>query len=51
LWDDGLEYGSKPGICHIFVHKPIETANLCIDDADALRDKVHDIMEQKLDNA
>jgi len=51
LWDDGLEYGSKPGICHIFVHKPIETANLSIDDADALRDKVHDIMEQKLANA
>jgi hypothetical protein len=34
-----LDHGSKPGICNIFVHKPIETANLTIDDADALRDK------------
>jgi 1-acyl-sn-glycerol-3-phosphate acyltransferase len=48
LWDDGLEHGSKPGICHIFVHKPIETADLTIDDADALRDRVHDIIESKL---
>ena len=48
LWDDGLKYGSKPGVCHIFVHKPIETAGMTIDDADALRDKVYEIMDQKL---
>jgi 1-acyl-sn-glycerol-3-phosphate acyltransferase len=48
LWDNGLEHGSKPGICHIFVHKPIETANLTPDDADALRDQVHNIINQKL---
>jgi len=51
LWDDGIKYGSRPGICHIFVHKPIETANLTIDDADALRDMVHGIIEKKLANA
>lgn len=51
LWDDGIKYGSRPGICHIFVHKPIETANLTIDDADALRDRVHDIIERKLAKA
>jgi len=51
LWDDGIKYGSRPGICHIFVHKPIETANLTIDDADALRDMVHGIIEKKLTNA
>jgi len=51
LWDDGLEYGSRPGICHIFVHRPIETADLTIDDADALRDRVHDIIESKLTKA
>jgi 1-acyl-sn-glycerol-3-phosphate acyltransferase len=48
LWDTGLDHGSKPGICNIFVHAPIETANLTIDDADALRDKVHSIIQQKL---
>jgi 1-acyl-sn-glycerol-3-phosphate acyltransferase len=48
LWDNGLEYGSRPGICHIFVHKPIETAGLSIDDADALRDRVYELIKQKL---
>jgi 1-acyl-sn-glycerol-3-phosphate acyltransferase len=48
LWDTGIEYGSRPGICNIFVHKPIETADLTLDDADALRDEVHDIIKQKL---
>jgi 1-acyl-sn-glycerol-3-phosphate acyltransferase len=48
LWDTGLKYGSRPGICDIFVHKPIKTDNLTIEDADALRDKVHRIIEKKL---
>ena len=48
LWDTGLEFGSRPGICDIFVHKPIETAHLTLDDADALRDEVHAIIKQKL---
>src|SRR5215217_1248669 len=39
LWDTGLEHGSKPGICNIFVHEPIETAHLTLDNADTLRDK------------
>lgn len=48
LWDSGLKFGSKPGICNIFVHKPINTANLTTDDADALRDRVFNIINQKL---
>jgi len=48
LWDTGKEFGSRPGICDIFVHKPIETAHLTLDDADALRDEVYDIIKQKL---
>ncbi|HEY8783783.1 MAG TPA: lysophospholipid acyltransferase family protein [Mucilaginibacter sp.] len=51
LWDTGTEYGSRPGICNIFVHKAIETANLTIDNADALRDEVYDIIKQKLEAA
>ena len=49
LWDNGHTYGSKPGVCDIFVHKPIETAHLTIDDADALRDQVHKIIGEKLE--
>ncbi|HVW96929.1 MAG TPA: lysophospholipid acyltransferase family protein [Mucilaginibacter sp.] len=51
LWDTGSEYGSRPGICDIFVHKPVETAHLTLDDADALRDEVFNIIEQKLEKA
>jgi len=48
MWDNGLKYGSRPGICHIFVHKPIATKGMTVDDADALRDKVYDMIKQKL---
>lgn len=48
LWDDGKKFGSKPGVCDIFVHKPIETAHLTINDADALRDQVHAIISKKI---
>jgi 1-acyl-sn-glycerol-3-phosphate acyltransferase len=51
MWDSGHKYGSKPGVCHIFVHKPIETADLTIDDTDMLREKVRGIMANKLANA
>jgi 1-acyl-sn-glycerol-3-phosphate acyltransferase len=47
FWDDGLKYGSKPGLCRIYVHKPIETAHLEIADADALRDEVWGIIQRK----
>jgi 1-acyl-sn-glycerol-3-phosphate acyltransferase len=49
LWDSGTKYGSKPGICNIFVHKPIETSHLTIDDADSLRDEVYRIMKEKFE--
>jgi len=48
LWDDGIKHGSTPGVCHIFVHEPIETAHLTTDDADRLRDEVYAIIEKKL---
>ncbi len=48
LWDDGTKYGSTVGICKIFVHKPIETAHLGIDDADALREEVYGIISAGL---
>lgn len=49
MWDDGRLYGSRPGICHIFVHKPIETADMTVEDADLLKDEVYRVIKQKLD--
>jgi len=51
FYDDGVKYGSRPGICHIYVHKPIETAHLSIDDADALRDRVYGLIKEKFESA
>ncbi len=48
LWDDGTRYGTRPGICKYYVHKPIETALLTPADADELRDRVYDIISRKL---
>ncbi|HEY9196114.1 MAG TPA: lysophospholipid acyltransferase family protein, partial [Mucilaginibacter sp.] len=48
LWDNGHQYGSRPGICNIYVHKPIETTNLTVADVDALRDEVYTIIQNKL---
>jgi 1-acyl-sn-glycerol-3-phosphate acyltransferase len=47
IWDTGLELGGKPGISHVYVHKPIETAHLTIEDADKLKDEVFNIIDQK----
>ncbi len=48
LWDDGTKYGTKPGVCHFYIHKPIETTNFTSADADALRDEVYDIISQQV---
>ncbi|MDT3401690.1 lysophospholipid acyltransferase family protein [Mucilaginibacter terrae] len=50
LWDTGLERGSRPGLCKIHVHKPIETAHLTVADADALRDEVFAIINHKFES-
>jgi len=49
FWDNGTKHGSKPGISAYFVHKPIDTTNLTLDDTDALRDKVYGIMKRKFE--
>ncbi|MFC4210524.1 lysophospholipid acyltransferase family protein [Pedobacter lithocola] len=47
-WDDGAKYGSKPGICDIYVHKPINTAGLTDADAENLKNKVFNLIDSKL---
>ncbi|MDB5151577.1 MAG: 2-acyl-glycerophospho-ethanolamine acyltransferase [Mucilaginibacter sp.] len=49
MWDSGSKYGSRPGICNIFVHKPIETAGMTVEDADLLKSEVYKVIKQKLD--
>jgi len=48
MWDSGSKYGSRPGICNIFVHKPIETDGMSIDDADILKDEVYKVIRHRL---
>jgi 1-acyl-sn-glycerol-3-phosphate acyltransferase len=47
FWDAGTKYGSRPGICRVFIHKPVETALLTLGDTDNLRDTVKNIIRQK----
>lgn len=47
-WDDGLRYGSQPGTCFVYVHKPIETDKMKESQAEELRDEVYGIIQQKL---
>lgn len=48
MWDDGSRHGSKPGVSNIYVHEPVETLNLNINDADELRDHVYGLIKAKL---
>lgn len=48
MWDDGSEYGSRPGISHICVHSPVETTGLVLADAELLAGKVYDIIKKDL---
>lgn len=47
-WDDGTMYGSKPGICDIYIHKPIDTSGLSYTDTDTLKDEVFNLINSKL---
>jgi len=48
MWDTGARYGSRPGICDIYVHAPVLVENLTIDDADQLKDTIFDLINLKL---
>lgn len=47
LWDDGTKYGTRPGVVRFYVHKPIDTTGMTVDDADALRDRVYEMIRAK----
>ncbi|MEO8794659.1 MAG: lysophospholipid acyltransferase family protein [Daejeonella sp.] len=50
FWDDGTKYGTKPGISHVHVHKPIDTTALTIADSELLKQQVYDIIASQLKN-
>ena len=49
LWDTGLELGGRPGLCHVYFHKPIETSGLKIEDAEQLKNDVFNIIKNKFE--
>lgn len=48
MWDDGGKYGSRPGVCDIYVHKPIFTADMDAEGADVLKDEVFRLIASKM---
>lgn len=48
MWDDGSRFGSKPGISHTFVHKPVETTQFKPENAEELKNTVYALMAEKL---
>lgn len=51
MWDDGSKLGTKPGIAQVYIHSPIETKDLTLEDTDNLRDRVYNIINSKLKHA
>jgi 1-acyl-sn-glycerol-3-phosphate acyltransferase len=47
-WDDGAKYGSRPGICDIYVHKPIFTNNLELKADESLKSLVFNKIQSKI---
>lgn len=46
-WDSGFKLGSRPGVVDIYVHKPIETAHLTVDDTEMLKNEVYNLINNK----
>lgn len=50
LWDDGKKYGSRPGRCDIYVHKPIFTQDLNVAEDAVLKERVFQLIDSKMEN-
>lgn len=48
LWDDGTKFGTRPGVCKYFVHKPIQTIGFSPEDADKLKEQAYEILSRQL---
>lgn len=47
MWDDGSRYGSKPGICDIYIHKPVETGDMLPEDTESLKNEIYDLIHKR----
>ncbi|WP_293298133.1 lysophospholipid acyltransferase family protein [Pedobacter sp. UBA4863] len=48
MWDDGAKYGTRPGIVDVYVHEPILTSILAVENDEVLRDEVYGKIEREL---
>jgi len=48
MWDDGSKHGTRPGLCHVYIHKPLATAEFKIEDSDMLKDRIFAMINTKI---
>ncbi|MFN0256313.1 lysophospholipid acyltransferase family protein [Pedobacter ureilyticus] len=48
MWDDGTKYGTRPGIIDVYVHEPILTSTLAVENDDVLKEEVYSKINSKL---
>lgn len=48
MWDDGLKYGTRPGIVDVYVHEPILTSILAVENDEVLKEEVYNKINSKL---
>lgn len=48
IWDDGKKYGTKPGVCRVYVNKPISTTGMTNEDVESLKQSVYDSIASKM---
>ena len=48
MWDDGMKFGTRPGIGEVYIHAPISTSVLGVESADALKEEVFKKINSKL---
>ena len=48
MWDDGAKYGTRPGIIDVYVHEPILTSTLAVENDDVLKEEVYSKINSKL---
>lgn len=41
MWDDGIKYGTRPGIVEVYVHKPILTSTLAVENDEVLKNEIY----------
>lgn len=48
MWDDGTKYGTRPGIVDVYVHEPILTSILAVENDEVLKNEVYNRINSKL---